>query len=96
VTTSPQPVFDGRRVKAGAHINAVGTFMPHKRELDEYIVRRADKIFIDNREAVMSEAGEFLIPMTEGRFSEDMITGELGDLLLGRAAGRGGRDEITL
>ena len=96
VTTSPQPVFDGRRVKAGAHINAVGTFMPHKRELDEYIVRRADKIFIDNREAVMSEAGEFLIPMAEGRFSEDMITGEIGDLLLGRAAGRGGRDEITL
>ena len=96
VTTSPQPVFDGRCVKPGAHINAVGTFLPHKRELDEYIVRRADRIFIDNREAVMSEAGEFLIPMAEGRFSEEMITGELGDLLLGRVAGRSDKKEITL
>lgn len=96
VTTSPEPVFDGTLVKAGAHINAVGTFMPHKRELDEYIVRRADKIFIDNREAVMSEAGEFLIPLAAGRFSEAMITGELGDLLTGRTRGRGSREEITL
>lgn len=96
VTTSPQPVFDGRCVKPGAHINAVGTFLPHKRELDEYIVRRADRIFIDNREAVMSEAGEFLIPMSEGRFSEEMIAGELGDLLLGRVAGRSDKKEITL
>ena len=83
-------------MKPGAHINAVGTFLPHKRELDEYIVRRADRIFIDNREAVMSEAGEFLIPMAEGRFSEEMIAGELGDLLLGRVAGRIDKKEITL
>ena len=96
VTTSPEPVFDGKLVRAGAHINAVGTFMPHKRELDEYIVRRADKIFIDNREAVMSEAGEFLIPLAAGRFSETMITGELGDLITGRTHGRKSREDITL
>ena len=96
VTTSPDPVFDGKLVRAGAHINAVGTFMPHKRELDEYIVRRADKIFIDNREAVMSEAGEFLIPLAAGRFSETMITGELGDLITGRTHGRKSREDITL
>ena len=96
VTTSPQPVFDGHRVKEGAHINAVGTFMPHKRELDEYIVNRADKIFIDNREAIMAEAGEFLIPMAEGKFSTDSITGELGELVLGKKTGRTDKKQITL
>lgn len=96
VTTSEVPVFDGRVVKAGAHINAVGVFMPQKRELDEYIVNRADRIFIDNRAAVMSEAGDFLIPISEGRFSEERISGELGELLLGRCSGRGNPAEITL
>ncbi|MDR1481754.1 MAG: ornithine cyclodeaminase family protein [Synergistaceae bacterium] len=96
VTTSANPVFDGRRVKEGAHINAVGGFLPHKRELDEYIVNRADRIFIDNMEAVMAEAGEFLIPMAEGRFSRESITGEIGDVLLGKTRGRTSPDEITL
>ena len=96
VTTSAQPTFDGRKVKKGAHINAVGVFTPDKRELDEYIVTHADRIFIDNREAVMSEAGDFLIPISEGRFSEERINGELGDLLLGRCCGRKDPAEITL
>lgn len=96
VTTSPMPVFDGHKVKEGAHINAVGTFMPHKRELDEYIVNRADKIFIDNTEAIMAEAGEFLIPMAQGKFSVDSITGELGELVLGKIEGRTAKNQITL
>lgn len=96
VTTSTDPVFDGRKIKRGAHINAVGAFMPHKRELDEYTVTHADKIFIDNTEAIMSEAGEFLIPISEGKFSKESITGELGDLILGRVEGRTDSRQITL
>ena len=96
VTTSSLPTFDGQKVKKGAHINAVGVFTPDKRELDEYIVTHADKIYVDNRDAVMSEAGDFLIPISEGRFSEEKINGELGDLLLGRCSGRTSPAEITL
>ncbi len=96
VTTSVNPVFDGHLVEPGTHINAVGTFMPNKRELDAYIMNRADKIYIDNKEAVMSEAGEFLIPIAEGDFSESSITGELGELLTGSIPGRTDNNEITL
>ena len=96
VTTSSDPVFDGRKIKKGTHINAVGVFMPHKRELDEYTVTHADKIFIDNTEAVMCEAGEFLIPISEGKFSKESITGELGDLILGRVEGRTDSGQITI
>lgn len=70
--------------------------MPHKRELDEYTVTHADKIFIDNTEAVMCEAGEFLIPISEGKFSKESITGELGDLILGRVEGRTDSGQITI
>ncbi|MDD4160505.1 MAG: ornithine cyclodeaminase family protein [Synergistaceae bacterium] len=96
VTTSAEPVFDGKRIKKGSHINAVGVFMPHKRELDEYTVTHADKIFIDNTEAIMSEAGEFLIPMSEGKFQKESIDGELGDLILGRVTGRTDNEQVTL
>jgi len=96
VTTSADPVFDGHMIKAGAHINAVGGFMPHKRELDEYTVTHADKIFIDNSEAVKSEAGEFIIPVSDGKFSWESINGELGDLILGKVPGRTGRKEVTI
>lgn len=96
VTTSSNPVFDGHRVKKGAHINAVGVFMPHKRELDEYTVTHADRIFIDNMEAIMTEAGDFLIPMEEGKFKKESISGELGDLILGKVTGRTDRDQITI
>ncbi|MDL2298442.1 ornithine cyclodeaminase family protein [Synergistaceae bacterium OttesenSCG-928-D05] len=96
VTTSAEPVFDGEKIKPGAHINAVGVFLPHKRELDEATLRRADKIFIDNWEAIESEAGDFLIPISEGKFSFDKINGELGELILGKKEGRSGEREITL
>ncbi len=96
VTTSAAPVFDGRLVKKGAHINAVGAFLPEKRELDEYTVTHADRIFIDNWDAIKCEAGDFLIPIAAGAFSWDAIAGELGDLMLGKAPGRTNREEITI
>ena len=96
VTTSCEPVFDGNKIKQGVHINAVGVFLPFKRELDENVLNRADKIFIDNWDAIMSEAGDFLIPMKEGKFSKDRINGELGDLLVGKSEGRTAKEQITL
>lgn len=96
VTTSTDPVFDGHRIKKGTHINAVGVFMPHKRELDEFTVTNADRIFVDNMEAIMTEAGEFLIPISEGKFSKESINGELGDLILGRVEGRTDPRQITI
>ena len=96
VTTTTDPVFDGSRVKQGVHVNGVGTYMPHKRELDEVLMTRADKIFIDNMEAIMSEAGDILIPMNEGKLKKEDITGDLGELILGKAVGRTSKNQITV
>jgi ornithine cyclodeaminase len=96
VTTSSKPVFDGNRIKPGCHINGVGSYTPTMREIPVELLKRAGRIFVDNREAVLAEAGDFLIPMGEGQFSADSIAGELGELLLGQVNGRTSPEEITV
>ena len=96
VTTSATPVFCNEDIKPGCHINGVGSYTPDKRELPAELLRRADRIFVDNREAVLSEAGDFIIPMKEGLFSSESIDGELGELILGEVEGRRSKDEITI
>lgn len=96
VTTSSKPVFDGNRIKPGCHINGVGSYTPVMREIPVELLKRAGRIFVDNREAVLAEAGDFLIPMGEGLFSSDRLAGELGELILGQVKGRTCPEEITV
>lgn len=96
VTTSSTPVFSSNDIKPGCHINGVGSYTPDKREIPVELLRRANRIFVDNLEAVLAEAGDFIIPMSEGLFSSDKICGELGELILGGVSGRQSRDEITI
>jgi ornithine cyclodeaminase len=96
VTTSKKPVFDGRLVKEGAHVNGVGAYTPDMQELDEYLVRRADRVVVDSREAVLSEAGDFTIPMRRGSIGPNRINGELGEVISGKIPGRQSEKEITL
>ena len=95
VTTSATPVFDGAKVAMGAHVNGVGSFLPETRELDEALLNRA-RVFVDNREAVLSEAGDFLIPAKSGAYDLTNIAGELGDVLAGKLPGRTTDDQITV
>lgn len=96
VTTSTTPVFETEWVQPGAHINGVGAYTPSMQEIPAGLLERAGRIFVDNREAVLAEAGDFLIPMKEGTFSADHVSGELGELLLGRVVGRRTPEEITV
>ena len=94
-TTSKTPVLDGSWVRRGTHINGVGSHSPQARALDEKVVSSA-RIIVDSLEANLKEAGDFLIPMAEGRFSKEMIYGELGEVVLGQKRGREKPEEITL
>jgi ornithine cyclodeaminase len=95
VTTSKTPVFNGGNVKRGAHVNGVGSFLPASRELDEKLLSRA-RVFVDNKEAALAEAGEFLIPAASGAYDLNSIAGEIGDVLAGKLAGRVSDDDITV
>jgi len=52
-TTSPVPVFDGSWLKPGMHINAIGAFQPHTREVDEETVLRS-RVVVDTYEGAMA------------------------------------------
>lgn len=96
VTTSTKPVFDGKWVKKGAHINGVGSYTPKMQELDEYLLQNADSVYVDSKDAVLSEAGDLLIPIEKGLFGKERIKGEIGEIILNRVKGRTNDEEITI
>ncbi len=69
--------------------------IPTARELDSATVARA-RLVVDRRESVLNEAGDFLIPRSEGVITDAHIAGELSDVLLGTVAGRTTAEEITV
>ncbi len=95
VTAASEPILKGEWIQPGAHVNAVGSSTPSKRELDTDAVVRS-RLFVDSRESAMNEAGDFLIPKSEGAVGDDHIVGEIGEFLSGKVRGRQNRDEITL
>ena len=54
------------------------------------------KMFVDRRESVLNESGDFLIPKKEGAIDDDHIRGEIGDILLNKMTGRTLAEDITL
>ena len=94
VTTSREKTFDGNWVKPGSHINGVGSYTPEMSEIDGNLVIRANKVYCDTRDAVI-ESGDFVKIINQGIFKEEDITGELGEVLLGRIPSRENDEEIT-
>lgn len=96
VTPSSKPVFDGNKIKKGATVSCVGSYQPHMQEMDPVILTRASKIYFDSVDAVLSEAGDILIPLEDGTITKDDFTGDLGDVLLGKVGGRENEEEIIV
>ncbi|MGM0898200.1 MAG: ornithine cyclodeaminase family protein [Bacillota bacterium] len=94
-TRSTDPVFDGNDLKPGTHINGVGSYLPHMREMDETTIARADKIVADDLAGVQEEAGELIHAANSGNWSFDRIHAELTELASGQRAGRESDEEIT-
>src|SRR5262249_19639807 len=95
VTTSDNPVFNGRFVRPGTHINLGGAFRPHQREMDDAIAARAI-FWVDSIESCRARAGDILLPLQAGIVHESQHSGELGDVLLGKNPGRRSGEEITV
>ncbi len=95
-TVSSVPVFPGQKVKPGTHINGIGSYKPDMRELDEDIVKRADKVVVDNQKAALEEAGDLIIPMQEKVVGSDRIDAELGEIINKEKTGREKNSEITI
>jgi ornithine cyclodeaminase/alanine dehydrogenase-like protein (mu-crystallin family) len=94
-TTSQTPLFDGRILRAGTHLNLVGAFQPHAREVDSETVRRS-RVFVETCEGVLAEAGDLLIPIQDGSIQRDHIVGDLHELVSGKKQGRIDKNVITI
>jgi alanine dehydrogenase len=94
-TTSPKPVLRRGWLKDKVHVSAIGAFYPDWRELDTATVAES-KLVIDDYEGIMLEAGDVLIPITEGAMTEDHIYAELKELVSGQKRGRTPEDGLTV
>jgi alanine dehydrogenase len=93
-TTSTTPVFNDQHLKAGVHINGVGSYTPEMQEIPPETVQRASLV-VDSREAALSEAGDIIKPIDEGRITAEHIQAELGEIILGDKPGRVDAKQIT-
>ena len=94
-TGSPDILVHGDSITPGTHTDFLGNHHADQRECDSSLVTKA-RVFVDNRANCFREAGEILVPVSEGVFSLDQVEGELADLCRGDVSGRGDEREITL
>lgn len=94
-TTAQEPVLRGAWLKPGAHVNAVGSNLLMKREIDEETVKRSALLVVDSIEQAKQEAGDLLAPYERRLFRwED--TAELAQIVVGSNPGRTDDAQITL
>lgn len=93
-TSSATPVFDGRSIEPGTHVTGVGSYTTEMREVDTELVRRA-RVIVDQREAILEEAGDIAGPIADGDVDASVMVAEIGDVVLGRAPGRTSDEEVT-
>ncbi len=94
-TTSEVPLFEGRDIEPGTHLNVVGSNYLAKTEIDVDTVHRADIIVCDSIEACRREAGDFVAALEAG-VTDWALMHDLGDVVTGRQTGRANAEQITL
>ncbi len=94
-TSSITPAVQDGWVEEGTHVIAIGACRPAHREIDPALVARACLV-VDSRAAALQESGDVVEAIREGRFGEDHIHAELGQIVSGQAPGRSEARQVTL
>jgi ornithine cyclodeaminase/alanine dehydrogenase-like protein (mu-crystallin family) len=95
VTASSTPVIQDAWVKPGACVISVGACRPNQREMDPALVARG-RLVVDSRAAALKESGDVVQGIREGRFGEDHIAAELGQVVADPKLGRTAADQVTI
>lgn len=94
-TNSYEPVLQGAWLRAGAHVNAIGSNSLLRREIDLEAVTRADTIVVDDREQTALESGDLQEPIERGIVDLARLP-ELGDVVAASESVRRSDSDITL
>lgn len=93
-TLTKTPLIHGKWLKPGTHVDTVGAFTPEMRETDDELVTRAS-IFCDTFAGALHEAGDLVIPISNGVIKESDVLADLYKLTRGDHPGRKSVEEIT-
>jgi ornithine cyclodeaminase len=91
---STTPLFSGDQLKPGCFVAAIGSSLPHTRELDDRALERAACIAVEWLPQTLREAGD-LVLARPGLVSAEKLV-ELGELVNGQAPGRQNDEQIML
>ena len=94
ITGAKEPVFDGRWLKPGTHINAAGSNYATKRELDAVAIERSSRIVVDDLPLAQIESGDLLHAEAARHVDWEKVE-TLADVVAGKLR-RKSADEITL
>ncbi|MGC3955942.1 MAG: ornithine cyclodeaminase family protein [Propionicimonas sp.] len=82
-TSAPGPLFDGRLVRDGACVVAIGSHEPDRRELDSVLMGRA-QVVVEDVATALREAGDVVLAIAEGALGQadlftirQVVTGEV-------------------
>ncbi len=93
-TLASQPVVRGQWLRAGSHLDLIGSFTPTMREADDDCFRGA-RLYIDTEEALV-KCGDLLGPLSRGVIAADDVAGTLAGLSRGVVTGRINAQERTV
>ena len=94
-TNSTTALFPDAAVERGTHLAMVGSGSPGATEIEPELLGRAAALRVDHRPTCLHESGEIVKAIHAGFITEDAVR-ELGEVVLGRAPGRIGADDITI
>jgi len=93
--SATEPVVFGEWLQPGTHVNAIGSNMANRRELDDSALARASLIAVDSLEQAREEAGDLIQGFAHlGRGWESVV--ELSSVVSGSGPQRRFQDEITV
>lgn len=93
-TLATEPVVQGAWLRAGTHLDLIGSFTPAMREADDACFAGAS-LYLDTEEG-LKKSGELLGPMARGVFGPQDVKGTLATLSRGEARGRSAAGERTV
>ncbi len=94
VSRATTPILKGEWLQPGVHVNGVGACAPNAREVDSETVLKCT-VFTDQTTAAVRDGGDLAIPIAEGVFKVEDIAAEVGEVMLGKKAGRTSETQMT-
>lgn len=97
-TNTSSPIVNGAWLAPGAHVVSIvsGDERLARRELDDEVFRRARVVVVHSKEQAMEQRhGDLIGPVAAGVLTWERMC-ELSALVVGKARGRSGREDITV